>query len=77
VRSQTNLQRAQIKRLVAELEKNIPNIRSSMLKGLGNIVPSHLLDGRRFDFKNLAPATGDVEAELDAAIGQADELDAK
>jgi tRNA 2-thiocytidine biosynthesis protein TtcA len=74
--SQTNLQRAQIKRLIAELEKNIPNIRSSMLKALGNVVPSHLLDGRRFDFKNLAPATGNVEAELDAAIGDADEFDA-
>src|SRR3954468_7479896 len=35
--AQTNLQRAQIKRLVAELEKNIPNIRSSMLKALGNV----------------------------------------
>ena len=28
--SQTNLQRAQIKRLITELEKNIPNIRSSV-----------------------------------------------
>jgi tRNA 2-thiocytidine biosynthesis protein TtcA len=74
--SQTHLQRAQIKRLVAELEKTIPNIRSSMLAALGNVVPSHLLDGRRFDFKNLAPAVGSVEAELDAAIGHADELDA-
>ena len=74
--SQTNLQRVQIKRLVAELEKTIPNIRSSMLKALGNVVPSHLLDGRRFDFKNLAPATGNVEAELDAALGHADEFDA-
>jgi tRNA 2-thiocytidine biosynthesis protein TtcA len=74
--SQTNLQRAQIKRLVAELEKSIPNIRSSMLKALGNVVPSHLLDSRRFDFKNLAPATGNVEAELDAALGHADEFDA-
>src|SRR5689334_19210241 len=74
--SQTNLQRVQVKRLVAELEKTIPNIRSSMLKALGNVVPSHLLDGRRFDFKNLAPATGNVEAELDAAIGHVDEFDA-
>ena len=74
--SQTNLQRVQIKRLIAELEKTIPNIRSSMLTALGNVVPSHLLDGRRFDFKNLAPATGNVEAELDAAIGHGDEFDA-
>ncbi|HEY9231242.1 MAG TPA: tRNA 2-thiocytidine(32) synthetase TtcA [Blastocatellia bacterium] len=74
--SQTNLQRAQIKRLVTELEKTIPNIRNSMLAALGNVVPSHLLDRRRFDFKHLAPATGDVEAELDAALGHTDEFDA-
>lgn len=74
--SQTNLQRVQIKRLVAELEKTIPHIRSSMLTALGNVVPSHLLDGRWFDFKNLAPATGDVEAELDGALGYGDEFGA-
>src|ERR1051325_7149106 len=69
--SQTNLQRAQIKRLVTALEKTITNIRNSMLAALGNVVPSHLLDHRRFDFKRLAPATGNVEAELDAALGHA------
>jgi len=73
--SQPNLQRAQIKRLIGELEKTMPNIRNSMLAALGNVVPSHLLDHRRFDFKRLAPATGDVEAELDAALGHADEFD--
>jgi tRNA 2-thiocytidine biosynthesis protein TtcA len=73
--SQPNLQRAQLKRLVAELEKTIPNIRNSMLAALGNVVPSHLLDGRRFDFKGVAQATGDVEAELDAALGHRDEFD--
>ena len=75
--SQPNLQRAQLKRLVDELEKSIPNIRNSMLAALGNVVPSHLLDGRRFDFKGVAQATGDVEAELDAALGHRDEFDAE
>ncbi|MFL6215646.1 MAG: tRNA 2-thiocytidine(32) synthetase TtcA [Blastocatellia bacterium] len=74
--SQPNLQRAQLKRLMDELEKTIPNIRNSMLAALGNVVPSHLLDGRRFDFKSVAQATGDIEAELDAALGHADEFDA-
>ncbi|HYE65738.1 MAG TPA: tRNA 2-thiocytidine(32) synthetase TtcA [Pyrinomonadaceae bacterium] len=69
--SQSNLKRARIKRLIAELEKEIPNIRSSMLAALGNAVPSHLLDPQLFDFKNLAP--GDVEAELDAALGHTGE----
>lgn len=67
--SQPNLQRARINRLIADLEKDIPNIRSSMLTALGNAVPSHLLDHRLFDFKKLQAATGDVAAELDLAIG--------
>ena len=71
--SQPNLQRARIKRLITELEKDIPNIRSSMLTALGNAIPSHLLDHKLFDFKRLSAATGDVEAELDLAIGHTHE----
>jgi tRNA 2-thiocytidine biosynthesis protein TtcA len=71
--SQTNLKRARIKRLITELEKEIPYIRRSMLTALGNAVPSHLLDPALFDFKRLQPGIGDVEAELDAALGHADE----
>jgi tRNA 2-thiocytidine biosynthesis protein TtcA len=70
--SQTNLKRARIKRLVSELEKEIPNIRSSMLNALRNVIPSHLLDNGLFDFKNLSPAIGDIAAELDSAVGHPD-----
>lgn len=71
--SQPNLQRARIARLITDLEKEIPNVRSSMLTALGNAIPSHLLDHQLFDFKNLKAASGDVEAELDLAVGHTDE----
>jgi len=71
--SQSNLKRARINRLVGKLEQEIPNIRSSMLTAIGNTVPSHLLDRRLFDFKNLSAGTGDVETELDLAVGHTDD----
>lgn len=71
--SQSNLKRARINQLVADLEKEIPNVRASMLTALGNAVPSHLLDTSLFDFKNLTAAVGDVQEELDVAVGHLEE----
>src|SRR5918996_635894 len=62
--SQSNLKRVRIKNLIAELEKEIPHIRASMLSAVGNAVPSHLLDHELFDFKSLSSATGNIEDEL-------------
>lgn len=39
-----DMQRKRMKRLLDELERDIPNIRSSMLKALSNVQPRHLLD---------------------------------
>ncbi|MEJ7578699.1 MAG: tRNA 2-thiocytidine(32) synthetase TtcA [Pyrinomonadaceae bacterium] len=74
--AQPNLQRARIKRLINDLETTIPNIRSSMMTALANVAPSHLLDANLFDFKRFTPATiGNVETELDAAIGHANQIE--
>ncbi len=70
--SQPNLKRARVKRLIEDLEKEIPHIRASMLTALGNAVPTHLLDPNLFDFTKLSSATGNVEAELDLVLGHTD-----
>ena len=62
-----------MKTLIADLEKEIPHIRASMLNALGNVAPSQLLDHNLFDFKSLRSGTGNIESELDLAVGHTDE----
>ena len=71
--SQSNLKRARMKQLIQELEREIPHIRSSMLNATGNLIPSHLMDHGQFDFKNLRAGSGNIESELDIAVGHVDE----
>src|ERR1700730_1086184 len=71
--SQPNLKRARINRLISDLEQEMPHIRACMLTAISNTLPSHLMDHNLFDFKKLGAATGNVEAELDLALGHTDD----
>jgi len=53
--SQENLQRQQIKRMLQEWDRQTPGRTATMFQALGNVAPSHLLDPRRHDFKNIQP----------------------
>jgi tRNA 2-thiocytidine biosynthesis protein TtcA len=53
-----SLQRQRIKRLVMELEREHPNVKASMLKALGNVMPRHLLDRRLNPARDDAVAVG-------------------
>src|SRR5437764_9005825 len=43
--SQENLQRKRVKKLLADLERDHPGVRASILGAMGNVMPGHLLDG--------------------------------
>ena len=51
--SQENLQRKEVKRMLRRWEMDNPNRVDSILAGLRNVVPSHLMDGELFDFRSL------------------------
>lgn len=44
--SQENLYRQRVKRLIAQLHAENPNVKGNMLAAIGNVRPSHLLDPR-------------------------------
>ena len=51
--SQENLQRKQIAQMLQEWEKKHPGRIESMFSALQNVVPSHLMDRKRYDFEGL------------------------
>jgi tRNA 2-thiocytidine biosynthesis protein TtcA len=51
--SQPNLQRGAMKDMLREWEKKHPGRIENLFRSMHHIVPSHLMDGEAFDFKNL------------------------
>ena len=53
---QVNQKRKKMKRLIAELARDNPHLKHSMLGALGNVHPRHLLDKKLHDFTAPDPA---------------------
>jgi tRNA 2-thiocytidine biosynthesis protein TtcA len=58
------LQRQRVKRLIAELEVEHPEVKSSMIRALANVAPRHLLDRR---LNPLADALPEPTPDADAS----------
>jgi tRNA 2-thiocytidine biosynthesis protein TtcA len=67
--SQDNLKRKEVKALLREWEKRHPGRVETMLTGLQNVRPSHLLDRGLFDFAAVA-ATGSPVEDGDKAFDE-------
>ena len=65
--SQENLQRKQIGNMLRDWQKQYPGRIESMFSALQNVVPSHLMDSRRYDFKGIK-TTGVADPEGDMAF---------
>ena len=52
--SQEGLQRNLMKQMLDDIEKRMPGRKDTMIRALGNVRPSHLLDRKLFDFAGLA-----------------------
>lgn len=69
--SQPNLQRQQVKRMLHDWEKQFPGRIATIFRSLSNVVPSHLLDAKLFNFSDLA-ITGVPDPEGDRAFDAAE-----
>jgi tRNA 2-thiocytidine biosynthesis protein TtcA len=66
--SQANLQRVQIKNMLAEWEKQSPNRVVSIFKSMQRVTRSHLLDTDLYDFASMTVESAADLEELDLAF---------
>jgi tRNA 2-thiocytidine biosynthesis protein TtcA len=71
--SQPNLQRQQIGEMLRDWDRRFPGRIETLFRSLANVVPSHLMDGRLYDFTGLK-ASGTPDPDGDIAF-DADEVD--
>jgi len=67
--SQDNLQRQEVKKMLAEWDRRHPGRVQTIFGSLARVVPSHLMDASLFGFRDLA-ATGVADAEGDIAFDE-------
>jgi tRNA 2-thiocytidine biosynthesis protein TtcA len=70
--SQENLQRAQIKQMIREWDRQHPGRIDNMFSAMGNIVPSHMMDRNLYPFTTLQ-ATGVADPGGDKAFDDEDD----
>lgn len=62
--SQENLQRQVIKEMLTNWERQYPGRSQTIFTAMQNVAPSHLMDGKLFDFKNMLLGQTDVAGDL-------------
>lgn len=67
--SQENLQRQLIGQMLRDWEKQYPGRTETMFTALQNVVPSHLMDVNRYDFKNIK-ITGQADVDGDKVFDE-------
>jgi tRNA 2-thiocytidine biosynthesis protein TtcA len=67
--SQENLQRQLIGQMLRDWEKEYPGRTETMFTALQNVVPSHLMDAKRYDFKGIK-ITGIADADGDKVFDE-------
>jgi tRNA 2-thiocytidine biosynthesis protein TtcA len=68
--AQENLQRQEVKRMLAEWDRRHPGRVQNIFSSLARVVPSHLMDASLFGFRDLV-ATGVADVDGDIAFDEA------